>query len=231
MNFLHPYLHAVQRFTRLRATAILTPAPGTESGRPAQDTAHFPGVGWLVGLTACAVFAAFAVLLPDSAYAPLVAAVASTAATLLLTGSIHESGLALVAGDKTLTMALLAKTALLALLAAQAPVAVLAALFAAHVLSRFLALWLVDGPAPGRGHIARSRMLLAAAWCVIPLALAVAAKGWAFAGVGAAAAALVVLGLRYHFLRRPGPIAEDCRGTAQQGCEIAFYLGAAVALR
>ena len=125
MNFLHPYLHAVQRFTRLRATAILAPAPGAGTGLQEADTAHFPGVGWLVGLAACVVFAAFAVLLPDSAYAPLVAAVASTAATLLLTGGVHESGLAAVTDEKTLTLTLLAKVALLALLAAQAPVAVL----------------------------------------------------------------------------------------------------------
>ena len=102
--------------------------------------AHFPGVGVLVGAVAALCYALLAALLPDTAYAPLVAATLSTVATVLLTGGFHEDGLADVAdglggsydreraleimkdsrvgafGAMALVLALLAKVALLALL-------------------------------------------------------------------------------------------------------------------
>jgi adenosylcobinamide-GDP ribazoletransferase len=101
---------------------------------------HFPGVGVLVGAVAASVYALLLALLPETAYAPLVAAVLSTVATVLMTGGFHEDGLADVAdglggsydrhraldimkdsrvgafGAMALVLALLAKVALLALL-------------------------------------------------------------------------------------------------------------------
>ncbi len=164
------YLAAVHSFTRVPATGALGQwmgAAGPEDARA--SAAHFPGVGWLVGIVACAAFALVGLLLPGSPFDPLAAAVGCTVATLVLTGGVHENGLARVAdalggpanperaleimadsrigsfGVLALVLALLAKVSLLAVLAAQSPVAVLAALVAAHVVSRFWPLLLGRG--------------------------------------------------------------------------------------
>jgi adenosylcobinamide-GDP ribazoletransferase len=132
--------------------------------RPGQlraSAAHFPGVGWLVGMAACVAFAVVSVLLPDTPLSPLAAAVGCTIASVLVTGAFHEDGLADLAdglggspdrerallimkdsrigsfGTVALVLALLAKVSLLAVLASRSPAAVLAALLAAHTVSRF----------------------------------------------------------------------------------------------
>ena len=141
------------------------------------SAAHFPGVGWLVGVVACAAFALVGLLLPGSPFAPLAAAVGCTVATLMVTGGAHENSLARIAdslgapvsaaraleimkdsrigsfGVLALVLALLAKVSLLAVLAAQSPVAVLVALLAGHVVSRFWPLLLARG-LPGMPGIA-----------------------------------------------------------------------------
>jgi adenosylcobinamide-GDP ribazoletransferase len=113
------------------------------------------------------VFALLELALPGSPYSPFAAAVACTAATVLLTGAFHEGGLTHVAdglagavegneaielmsdsrlgstGAVSLVLALFAKVALLAVLAGQSPAAVLAALLAGHVISRFWPLLLM----------------------------------------------------------------------------------------
>src|SRR4051812_38655098 len=131
------------------------------------SAAHFPGVGWLVGLAACASFALLGLVLHGSAFAPLAAAVGCTITTVLLTGGFHEDGLADTAdglggsaerdraleimkdsrlgtyGALALALALMAKVSLLAVLAGQSPSAVLLALLCAHVVSRFWPLLVV----------------------------------------------------------------------------------------
>ena len=140
MQFIRHFLLAVQFFTRIPITGRLADWVGFNPAMLRASAAHFPAVGMLVGAVAAAVYALLAALLPDTTFAPLVAAVLSTIVTALLTGGFHEDGLADVADgldgsyDKTraleimkdsrvgafgamaLALALLVKVALLALL-------------------------------------------------------------------------------------------------------------------
>ena len=166
MSFLRHYLIALHFFTRVPVNGALAQWAGFRPDMPA-TAIHFPGVGWLVGLVACTVFALLGLALPDSPFAPLAAAVACLAATVMLTGGAHEAGLVHVAdalgasgpreraleimkqphlgshGALALFVVLVGKVSLLAVLAEQSPACALAALLAAHVLSRFWPLLLV----------------------------------------------------------------------------------------
>jgi hypothetical protein len=96
-HFIREYLLAVQFFTRIPITGRLADWVGYSPELLRGSAAHFPGVGVVVGAVAAAVFALVQTLLPDATFAPLVAAVFSTIATVLLTGGFHEDGLADVA--------------------------------------------------------------------------------------------------------------------------------------
>ena len=172
MQALRHYLLAVQFFTRIPITGRLADWVGFSPALLRASSAHFPGVGLLVALVAMGVYGALHWALGGGmpatvSLAALVAAVLSTAATVLLTGGFHEDGLADVAdglggsyqreralkimkdsrigafGAMALVLALLAKVALLALLGAHSLGAALAALLGAHVLTRFWPLLLV----------------------------------------------------------------------------------------
>ena len=166
-NFVRHYLLAVQFFTRLPITGRLAGWVGYSPEMLRASAAHFPGVGWLVAAVAMGVYTLLWTALAGSSGAALVAAVFSTAATVWLTGGLHEDGLADVAdglggsldrnralqimkdsrigafGAMALVLALLAKVALLALLGAHSLGAALSALLGAHVLTRFWPLLLV----------------------------------------------------------------------------------------
>jgi adenosylcobinamide-GDP ribazoletransferase len=167
VNCIRHYLLAVQFFTRIPVTGRLAAWVGYSPAMLRASTAHFPGVGWLVALVACAVAAASGTLLHGRAGSALVTAVLCTIATVLVTGGFHEDGLADVAdglggsadrvraleimkdsrvgayGAMALVLALLAKVALLTLLDATSGTALLAALVGGHVWSRFCPLVLV----------------------------------------------------------------------------------------
>lgn len=139
-RWLREYLLAVQFFTRIPVTGRLAEWVGYSPEMLRAAAGHFPGVGVLTGVAAAAVYALLQAMLPDTPFAPLVAAALSTVATVLLTGGFHEDGLADVAdglggsydrdraleimkdsrvgafGAMALVLALLAKVALLALL-------------------------------------------------------------------------------------------------------------------
>jgi adenosylcobinamide-GDP ribazoletransferase len=263
VSFLRQYLIAVHLFTRMPVTGALAQWAGFSPDLLRASAAHFPGVGWLAGMLACTVFALLGLALPDSPYAPVVAAVGCTIATVWLTGGAHEKGLAAVAdgldgtarrleaieimqdsrlgayGGLALALVLLAKVSLLAVLAAQSPAAVLAALLGAHVLSRFWPLVLVrtlpyigDATAakPLADRIDSRALGIAGAWCVLPLAVVLLAQGALFAIMAIAFSGLALLGMQRLFMRRLAGFTGNCLGAAQQTCEIAFYLGAAVTL-
>ena len=140
IQLIREYLLAVQFFTRIPITGRLADWVGYSPELLRASAAHFPGIGVVVGALSAALFALLLALLPDSAFAPQVAAVLSTVATVLLTGGFHEDGLADVAdglggsyereraleimkdsrvgafGAMALVLALLGKVALLALL-------------------------------------------------------------------------------------------------------------------
>lgn len=144
-------------------------------------------------------------------------------------------------GAMALALALLAKVSLLAVLAARSPVAVLAALLAGHVLSRFWPLLLVRsmpyvggagtserGPLSER--IGSRHLAIAAAWCVVALVIALFVQGMAFVLISLVASGLALLWMQRLLARRLRGFTPDGLGATQQVCEIAFYLGAAVAL-
>jgi adenosylcobinamide-GDP ribazoletransferase len=138
-------------------------------------------------------------------------------------------------------LALLAKCTLLALLGTHSLAAALTALAAAHVLSRLWPLFIVRS-LPHVGDTARSKSkpladqisgaALAAAclWCFPALCLIHQAPAALFLGAGMAASLLAAWRMRRLFARRLGGFTGDCLGATQQVGEIAFYLGAALAL-
>ena len=167
MNFIRHFLLAIQFFTRIPVTGRLADWVGYSPAMLRASAAHFPGVGWVVAVVACLVYAAVYIAFPDSEFTPLAAAAFCTIATVMLTGGFHEDGLADVAdglggsydrlraleimkdsrvgafGSMALTLALLTKVALLAVLGSVGLDVALAALVGAHVLSRFWPLVLV----------------------------------------------------------------------------------------
>ena len=172
MQALRHFLLALQFFTRVPVTGRLADWVGFSPAMLRASSAHFPGIGLLVGLVAAGVYGALHWALGNgtpatASAAALVAAVLSTVATVLMTGGFHEDGLADVAdglgsgapreraldimkdsrigafGAMALVLALLAKVALLALLGAHSLGAALCALVGGHVLSRFWPLMLV----------------------------------------------------------------------------------------
>lgn len=213
MEFLRRYVSTLQRFTRVR----VADAEGADPG-----TMHLPGVGWLVGLLACVSFALLSLLLHRGPGAALAAAVGSTIATCVLTGAAGENAFGRLYGSLALVLAILAKVSLVAVLAGQSEAGVLAALFAAHTLSRFAAHSMPE-PVDGRP------LLVAAAWCVLPLLVAMFARGPVFVALGMLLTAIAWWTLKRRFFRPPRPASDDALGTTQQVCELAFYLGAAIA--
>lgn len=167
MQVLRHYLLAVQFFTRIPVTGRLAAWVGYSPAMLRAASAHFPGVGWLVAGVAVGVYALLYWLLAGQGFAPLVAAVGSTIATVLVTGGFHEDGLADVAdglggayrreraleimkdsrigafGAMALVLALAAKLALLAQLGGLGLAAALWTMLGAHVLSRLWPLVLV----------------------------------------------------------------------------------------
>jgi adenosylcobinamide-GDP ribazoletransferase len=168
-QFVREYLLAVQFFTRIPVTGRLAGWVGFSPEMLRASAAHFPGIGVVVGTVAAAVFALLQAALPDTVFAPLVAAALSTVATVLLTGGFHEDGLADVTdglggsynreraleimkdsrvgafGALALVLVVLCKVALLALLGSQdlGIAYICAALLAGHVVSRFVPLLLI----------------------------------------------------------------------------------------
>lgn len=281
MQFIREFLLAIQFFTRIPITGALADWVGFSPDMLRASAAHFPAVGAVVGAVAAGMYALLATLLPDTAYAPLVAAALSTVATVLLTGGFHEDGLADVAdglggstdqkrsleimkdsrvgafGAMALVLALLAKVALLALLGNVDGVTddgdlvdnnaafklwyVCSALAAGHVVSRTLPLLLVrwlphvgDSAAskskPLADAISLNRLLVAFAWCFSVLALVAYVQAATDLIVACGASFIALLWMYRLFKRRLQGFTGDCLGATQQVCEIAFYLGLAIAL-
>lgn len=223
------------------------------AGALAASVAVFPLIGALVGAAGALALALASWLgLP-----PLLAAVLAVTAQILLTGGLHEDGLADLAdgfgggrtradklrimrdprlggfGALALVLATLARIAALAALAA--PALVCAALVAAGAVSRagLPAIMTALPPARGEGLSAtagRPHPLRVAAAIGIAtlLALVLLAPGMALGGLVGAAGALLVVGALA--LRQIGGHTGDVLGAAQQLAEIGFLLGA-LALR
>ena len=267
MLFIRHYLLAVQFFTRIPITGRLAEWVGFSPAMLRASAGHFPGVGVLVGAAAAGVYGLFTVLLPPTPFTPLVAAVLSTLATVLLTGSFHEDGLADVVdglggghdkaraleimkdsrvgafGALALCLALLCKVALIALLGSVETelLTLCSALFAAHVVSRTLPLLLLawlphvgdsagSKSKPLAEQISPASLLTAFLWCFAALALALWVQEAAGLIVACSLSFVALLWMHRLFKRRLQGFTGDCLGATQQVCEMAFYLGLAIAL-
>ena len=166
-GFIRHYLLALQFFTRIPVSGRLAQWVGYSPQMLRASAAHFPGVGWLVGLLVAAFSALLLRGLPAGGFVPLVVAAIGTAFGILLTGAFHEDGLADVAdglggslqreraleimkdsrvgafGAIAIVMALLVKVALVAQLAYMSLGVLCAGLFLAHVVSRTWPLLLI----------------------------------------------------------------------------------------
>ena len=156
-------------------------------------------------------------------------------------------------GAMALVLALLTKVAIVALLGTvdgvpegldEAPFKawyVCSALFAGHVVSRTLPLLLVywlphvgDAAAskskPLADQISLNSLLIAFLWCFTALAFILYAQAATDLIVACSLAFIALLWMHRLFKRRLQGFTGDCLGATQQVCEIAFYLGLAIAL-
>lgn len=183
---LRHFLLSLQFFTRIPMTKRLAAWVGFSPAMLRASTAHFPGVGWVVGVFTGLAFYGLLFALPVLPAAPWVAALVSTAFGVMITGALHEDGLADLAdglggsqsreralaimkdsrmgsfGTIALVLILLCKATLLALLVqASDAVLVALALFAAHVTSRFMPLIVVRTlPYVGNAATSKSKLLV-----------------------------------------------------------------------
>ncbi len=198
----------------------------------------------------------------------VLAAIVSVAATLWLTGCFHEDGLTDVAdglggfvdaeralhimkdprvgnyGVWTAAVVFALKICLLAALAALHGAGALCMLVAAHVLSRFFPLVLVNWlPHVGLDGQSKTRQITGvmdgvalwpgALWCVPLLGAGLLPQGaWLLGMLGlcAVAAAVVAAGMGRWFQRRLHGFTGDCLGATQQVCELACYATALAVL-
>ena len=243
---------------RMRAAMAHMPAMGWLVG----------GCAALAFVAARALWGAPAMMQAAPVLVYMLAAVLSVAVTLWLTGCFHEDGLADVAdglggfveaeralqimkdprvGNYALwavTVVFALKVCLLAALAALHETGAWCMLLAAHVLSRFFALTLVNRlPHVGLDGQSKTRQITGvmdgvalwpgALWCVPLLGAGLLPQGaWLLGMLGlcAVAAAVVAAGMGRWFQRRLHGFTGDCLGATQQVCELACYATALAVL-
>lgn len=264
-QFIRHYLLAVQFFTRIPVTGKLAEWVGFSPAMLRASAAHFPGVGWLVGGANAAVLWALVWALPPLPASSWLAATLGLVFSVLLTGAFHEDGLADTAdglggssnrqraldimkdsrvgtyGALALVLIVVCKLSLLVvLLQGSVSVAVLA-VFGAHVVSRFLPLWIIrtlphvgdtqqSKSKPLADQIGSRSLLAASMWAALALGLlyglASGMPWWA-----AVLSSCLALAWVWRLLkRRLAGFTGDGLGAAQQVCEVAFYLGLVFAL-
>lgn len=144
-------------------------------------------------------------------------------------------------GALALVLALLSKVSLLALVGAADLRALCVGMVLAHVVSRtwplLLVRWLPHvGDAAGSkskpvaDRISGASLAAGCAWLLLALAVAAWAQGPLFVAPPVLASLVALLVMFRLFRRRLGGFTGDCLGATQQVCEIACYLGLALAL-
>lgn len=230
-------------------TRLPVPDPGWSADRMAATPRWYPAVGAMIGGAAGVVFWGAGLFWP-----PVIAAILATVAGVLITGGMHEDGLADTAdglgggstreraleimrdsrigayGALALILILLAKIGALAAM----PAVALWVLIAAHSMSRFSTVWAMvrleyartDGAArPVAGGIGPGGIAFAAATTIGALV-----PLWIVLGASGVLAAVVgcMIGhvvMRWWFQRRLGGYTGDTLGAVQQASEIGVYLG------
>ena len=236
-------LTAVQYFTRIRVPAWVGHAPERLTGA----IRYFPAIGLVVGASGAAVMWLAALALP----APL-PAILSTAVTILMTGAIHEDGLADtsdglgggatreraieimkdprigVFGAIALILMLLLKIATLSLLPLWTA---MAALVASHAFSRFCAvLVIVAGRYVGSADRSRSAPVVERVKVGdVVVAALFGLPALVLCGprvIVAIVVALVLVGVLWRWcVQRIGGYTGDTLGATQQVAEIGCYVG------
>jgi adenosylcobinamide-GDP ribazoletransferase len=232
----------------LAAAAFLTRlplAPGGADEELGRAARYFPLVGAGVGLAGVAVLAAGATALPL-----LVSVILSVGATVLLTGALHEDGLAdacdafgggasreevfRILKDSRIgaygALGLILVLALKIASLAQMPVAVLPlALIFAHAFSRALCVAVMAAGVYAKREGGKTRRVAAGARPVdaaIALAVGLAAVLWSPAVLAPAALVMAALAavLYGYFRARVGGYTGDALGAIQQLTEAAAYV-------
>jgi len=236
-------LTAVQYFTRIRVPAWVGHAPERLTGA----IRYFPAIGLVVGASGAAVMWLAALALPE----PL-PAILSTTVTILMTGAIHEDGLADtsdglgggatreraieimkdprigVFGAIALILMLLLKIATLSLLPLWTA---MAALVAAHAFSRFCAvLVIVAGRYVGSADRSRSAPVVERVKVGdVVVAALFGLPALVLCGprvIVAIVVALVLVGVLWRWcVQRIGGYTGDTLGATQQVAEIGCYVG------
>jgi adenosylcobinamide-GDP ribazoletransferase len=236
-------LTAVQYFTRIRVPAWVGHAPERLTGA----VRYFPAIGLVVGASGAAVMWLAALVLPS----PL-PAILSTAVTILMTGAIHEDGLADtcdglgggatreraleimkdprigVFGAIALILVLLLKIATLSLLPLWTA---MAALVAVHAFSRFGAVLVIfAGRYVGSADRSRSAPVVERVQIGdVFIAALFGLPALALCGprvIGAIVVALVLVGVLSRWcVKRIGGYTGDTLGATQQVAEIGGYVG------
>ncbi len=212
---------------------------------------YFPLAGAIVGAIAALVYAAAAYL-----FAPSVAILLSMSATLLLTGALHEDGLAdccdAFGGGRApadilrimrdsrigafgaigIVMVLALKWQTLASLTVLAPSDIAITMIAAHAASRTVAMsYLITFDyvrLTGKAQPVAQRMRLRAALIAALLGLPwLFWQSWQFGIVALGMLGVLRFAIGRWFIRRLGGYTGDCLGFAQQMFELAIYLAAA----
>ena len=239
-------LIAVQFLTRLPVPRWI----GHEAGLFDQSVRHFPSVGVLVGVIGAGAF-----WLSDMVFPQSIAALVSTAVTLLVTGAFHEDGFADccdgLGGGATKERALeimkdsrlgtygvigisLMLAAKIGALASTPAGLVPVMLIAAHGVSRASAVLALATSAyvreagiakPVAGRIEAGGLVMALLIGAAP-ATFMGAAGLA----GVVGAALGHCAMRAFYERKLGGYTGDCIGGVQQTSELGFLLGALACL-
>jgi adenosylcobinamide-GDP ribazoletransferase len=221
---------ALHRATRLRLPGSAAPPAEPDAQMLRASTAHGPGVGWVVGLTACLAFTLVALLLRPNPWGPAVAAVASLMATLYLTRAQHERALATATEPLVLHLVLAGKITVLAAIATQSEPGAIGVLFAAPVVSRSASLLVAHWLEADKWQ-EPARLRTGGLWAVVPLLLLGLAGGVACAVAALAATAAAAIVMYRHCRRRELDAAGGPVGAVQQVCELAFYFGALILVR
>ena len=234
----------------LGAVSLLTRIPARGDADGERTVPWLPVVGALIGATTGAVYAASRLVL-----APLPSATVAVVAGILLTGALHEDGLADAAdafgarADRERTLAIMKDPhngtfgvlalaasvfARIAAVAGMGPLSAAAALPTAHALGRSTSaalMWLLPSAGDGLGArysagVARRQAATAAA---IGLAAGVGLMGaWGLVAAAVAGTGAALAGTVA--LRKIGGITGDVLGAAEQLAETGvLLLGAAVA--
>ena len=144
-------------------------------------------------------------------------------------------------GALALVLIVLTKVSLLTLIGATNPLAMCVSIFAAHVVSRTWPLLLIR-LLPHVGDVAGSKskpladqislksLTIAFLWLILSLAGVFIAYNAIYLIAAVAASQIACLYMWRLFAKRLQGFTGDCLGATQQVCEVAFYLGTALAL-